>query len=129
MKSLKEQLLGRCIHFNGLMNKSCDVGLVYMDVKDRDARPYLFPCLKQGGICLKAQFMTEDEAEKEANLLEDKGIQSMNARHLILAEIKATGKRNGTIQCPVCNGELHFNKAETNGHIWANCQCGFGWME
>ena len=76
MKSLREQIACKCIHFNGIMNKSCKVGIRYADV--RVDRPYKFPCIQTGGECSKAQFRTEEEINKE--LEEIKKILNKNSK-------------------------------------------------
>jgi hypothetical protein len=41
------------------------------------------------------------------------------------AAVKAhVGKQrgiSGDIECPVCQGRLHFSVAKVNGHVWASC--------
>jgi hypothetical protein len=53
MKSLHEQIANKCIHFNGIMEKTCKAGICYSDVREEPGEgPYKFPCLKQGGECI-----------------------------------------------------------------------------
>ena len=44
--------------------------------------------------------------------------------------IKNTGLKSGTIECPICKGELYF-EVHSNGHIWGKCisQGCLAWMQ
>lgn len=72
MKSLREQISCKCVHFNGIMNNECKVGIKYADV--RVDKPYKFPCLQTGGFCDKSKFRTEDEVTQEIEEIETGGI-------------------------------------------------------
>lgn len=66
-----KQHMGRCRHFNGLMNERCKAGVAYEDVRDATERPYRWPCLRSNCYgeptpaatsCATADYPTEDEA-------------------------------------------------------------------
>jgi hypothetical protein len=67
MKTLKERIESQCKHFTGSANKECAVGIKYEDVKEKDSRPYKFPCLKDndfaGGKCAKVCWKTPGETD------------------------------------------------------------------
>lgn len=136
MKSVKEQLIeqisGRCVHFNGISNKTCKEGVKYEDVRDDSQRPFRFPCLKrvEGGSCLIVKFPTLEEAEKEASEIEEIQNKTVNAVVLVKEHIQKTGKNVGSIKCPGCGGDLHYRTAQINGHVSATCStCSMGWIE
>lgn len=136
MKSIKEQLIdqisGKCIHFNGISNKTCNEGIKYEDVRDESERPYRFPCLKrvEVGSCLLAKFPTKEEAEKEAIEIEALQNKTVNAVVLVKEHIQKTGKKVGSIQCPGCGGQLNYSTEQINGHVSATCSsCKMGWIE
>lgn len=62
-KSIKEQLENWCVHFNGIQNGSCKIGIPYSDV--RIDKPYKFPCLNQCDTCDKRQMPTPEQVEQE----------------------------------------------------------------
>ncbi len=133
MNSIEKQITNKCIHFTGLTNKECSVGVKYKDVEVRDSRPIKIPCLKDsllsGGTCIKAEYPTEEEVEKQvAEIMKDNEMQ-MNAYLVVKQYIEKTGVKLGKVICPSCGGNLHYTQAESNGHIWGNCKCGIGWME
>lgn len=75
MKSIKEQIQDRCVHFTGIQYEKCKIGIRYKDVKDETGTPYKWPCLRDhplgGGCktCDSCQFPTEEEAEREAEVI------------------------------------------------------------
>lgn len=119
MESLKEQIAGKCKHFNGIMNECCKVGVKYSDV--RVGKPYQFPCLKIGGECLKVEFLTEEEVKKEIEEINAMSLKTLTAFSKIKDRIKETKMNAGKLPCE-CGGELNYVVAEVNGHIWANCK-------
>jgi len=133
MKTMNEQIANKCIHFNGLMNKVCDAGVKYKDVEVKDARPIKIPCLKDsllsGGTCLKSEYPSEEDVKKQIEEIQKEGQKTMTAYKAIKDNIEKTGEMHGKIECPSCGGNLHYNSASLNGHIWAKCKCGLGWME
>ena len=118
MLSLEEQIAGKCIHFNGVMKNVCKAGISYADV--RVGKPYQFPCLKQGGECKCAEFMTNEQVKEKVAIINNRGDKILGAYASIKDHIKKTKNKAGKIKCQ-CGGDLHYAVAETNGHIWAKC--------
>lgn len=118
MKSLKDQISCKCIHFNGIMNECCKVGIKYADV--RVDIPYKFPCLKTGGECSSSQFRTDEEVKKEISEIEGIGMKSLIAYGKAKLHFEKTGQRQGILECD-CGGELKYTVAEINNHIWGKC--------
>ena len=57
-----------CKHYNGLMNDTCRVGVVYKDVKCPSEEPLSYPCFKDRGctdLCSQAAFRTPEEVAEE----------------------------------------------------------------
>lgn len=133
MESVYDQIANKCVHFTGLGNISCNAGLRYEDVKVPNARPVQVPCLKDsilsGGSCPRVLFPTKEEVQKEVREIQRGGEMTIKAHRDIKAQILETGFSYGNIVCPSCSGNLHYQSSPDNGHIWANCKCGFGWME
>lgn len=133
MKSINKQIADKCIHFTGLMNKQCNAGIMYEIVKLPNQRPYKIPCLKNnlmsGGVCNSMQFPDKEEVNKQVQGIKEMGLKMMSAYKLVKEHIEKTGKKYGKIECPDCGGNLHYTSASCNGHIWAKCKCGLGWME
>ncbi len=127
MKTLKEQIESKCVHFNGIMNNCCKVGVNYADV--RVDKPYKFPCLKQGGECSKSQFPTTEEINSRIEEIEGSGLKAIMAHAAIKSHFNETNESTGSIKCE-CGGNLNYNVAPTNGHIWAKCsKCSLSFME
>lgn len=138
----------RCKHFTGLGNGDCcKAGVKYADVsvkgtfkyRDRNGPVYTHgnahPCIKRyafgGATCPKAEWPTQEEAQAEVDESERDFNKIINARKSIVEHIAQTGKNNGHCKCPECGGELHYRKAQSNGHIHARCDkegC-VAWME
>lgn len=126
-KTLYEQIACKCIHFNGVMNKECKAGINYADV--RIDKPYKFPCLQQGGECIKAEFPTEEQITVMLQSIEDGGIKAIRAIADIKEHVEKTKIKSGQIKCR-CGGQLNYVVANLNGHVWANCKsCGFAFNE
>lgn len=68
-KSLVEQEMNWCAHFNGLMNDTCRAGVRYEDVRERtDAGPFRFPCFRDDNaphLCDQCRYRTREEAEEK----------------------------------------------------------------
>lgn len=127
MKTLKEQIADKCIHFNGIMNKECNAGINYDEFKLD--RPFKFPCLKQGGKCSHAKFRTEEEVDEYVKSIEDRGVKAMVAISAIKDHHTRTKQPTGKVPCQ-CGGELSYVVASVNGHVWAKCNtCGISFNE
>lgn len=129
MKSLKDQIADKCIHFNGVMEKVCKAGITYADIRVEGDGPYKFPCLTQGGQCSSAQFRTPEEVEAEVKSIEDSGLKVTMAIAMIKDHIAKTKEQKGKIPCE-CGGELLYVVSSYNGHIKAACKtCKSSFME
>lgn len=133
---------GKCVHFNGTMNDTCEAGVRYEDVRDTSTKPYSLPCIQKyntaGAKCDKCQMPTAEQiAESDAEM--KKIMEDMTkARAAIVAHCGGPWKKglpgkSGTIACPVCNKPdvLRFSRASYNGHVHAACKtegC-VSWME
>lgn len=127
MKSMEEQIINKCIHFNGVMNKCCKAGVNYADV--RIDKPYKFPCLNQGGECELRIFPTPEELQEEIVETQAHVIKSLAAYAKIKEHFNKTKAYAGTVSCE-CGGSLRYTCATVNGHIWARCDtCGISFNE
>ncbi len=118
MKTLHEQIANKCIHFNGIMNDCCKAGVNYADV--RVGKPYLFPCIKTGGECVKAQFRNEDEIKKYIEEIEIGSAWAISTMLKVREEVRKGEHGFGSIDCD-CGGTISFSVARINGHIRAGC--------
>lgn len=129
MKSLRDQIADKCVHFSGIMDKICKAGITYDDVRVEGDGPYRFPCLKQGGECTSAQFLNDEEVKKKVEDIENRGLRSIAAMVSIKDHVAKTKEQTGKIPCE-CGGELHFSVAKLNGHVWARCNsCSISFIE
>lgn len=139
-RSLAEQIGGKCRHFNGLMNKACDAGIVYESVEGVRV-PYRknLPCFKDAeapGCCDKRSFYSDEEVaeqveESQASFKRTIGARNAIVKHLNETKANLAVDQSGLIGCPVCHDvTLSFSRAACNGHIWAKCSKGcVSWME
>jgi len=134
-RSIKEQHLNRCTHFNGLLNKECEAGILYETFREKAKhdgnvrRPWL-PCLRDEGECIeceKRQWATEEEAEAEEAIIKAHTARTVLSLVAITEEAKRLGLRKGNggageVKCPACaEGVIHFSVSGYNGHRWARC--------
>lgn len=134
MKSLEEQIGGKCIYFTGMINKWCRKGVLYEDVKIKTHRPYQVPCFSDilfgGGECPHVKFPSKEYVDNEVKKIKDIGIETMGTYDMVQAHYDKTKQPIGVLECLKCKGELHYTVSSVNGHIWAKCSsCGMGWME
>lgn len=128
MKSLHDQIADKCIHFTGLMSKTCKAGINYEDVKVKDARPLQLPCIKQGGQCPKCQFLTEEEIEKELKEIDAFGSAALVGMLKVKEQFQKDKLQTGKVKCE-CGGDLHYAIAG-NGHARAKCSnCEISFVE
>lgn len=72
-RTLEQQIQARCVHFNGLINERCEIGIEYLSVRDSSRSPYRWPCHKGAGggdchtVCHRAEFLTDEQAKNEAD--------------------------------------------------------------
>ena len=125
MKTLEEQIANRCIYFTSIADSKCMKGIEYDEVKDRTAKPYKFPCLRQstlhGGECLDSKFPTKEEVKHHVAEIQEMSKHSLNIFKLIRDYFMKAGNREGAVQCPKCKGDLNFNVSKFNDHIQIKC--------
>ncbi len=134
MKSLEQQIGGKCIHFNGLVNKKCDKGITYQDVKEPEVKPFLFPCLKgelrNGGSCELCEFPSKEEVDKQVKEINERQKATIGNLVSVKQHYAKTKETSGVLKCQGCGGELHYAVAKINGHTRATCKgCEMGWIE
>ena len=126
----------KCRHFNGVQNKVCEAGVNYDDVSPIPCIGYRPSATVPQAECAKKSCWTREEAiqnEEERAKQTKRFMLALNAAH---EAAKALGLKkghggNGTCECPVCHGVLHFSVASYNGHLWGKCEtegC-MSWMQ
>lgn len=137
MKTLREQIAGRCKHYAApATHDTCAVGVSFnamqTEAKNLGVRWFeAIPCFKGEGrklTCSRCAFPTPEEVEAEVAECDASFGRIKRAR----AAIVASKKTHGEIDCPNCKGgKLRFSVAKLNGHIHAACStkgCA-AWME
>jgi len=140
LRTLEEQIGGRCKHFNGVQHRTCDKGVVYDDIR-LEGVPGL-PCFRGkmngGKPCRLCEFPTAEEVEAECQEIRDGFDQTTKARAAIVAHLGGPWKKgmagsSGRIDCPACGKPqcLTFSRSGYNGHIHAKCSTDncVAWME
>lgn len=118
MESLEEQLKNKCIHFTGLMNGSCKLGIKYRDVREG---PLRFPCVKpEITTCDSRKHHTDEDVQKLVDELREHGAKTLTLLVRVRSEIEVTQKGHGTIQCE-CGGKARWSVAGPRRHIWFRC--------
>lgn len=133
---------GNCIHWTGVQNDCCKLGINYQELVggNRDGMAFKLPCLTLSTShiedakvsCDKYQEPTaaqidEENAEFEAVMDRMKKVMPVVAEWRKKSPI---GKQE-VIECPACQGRLHLSQAACNGHVWGKCEtegC-VSWME
>lgn len=118
MRSLEDQISGRCVHFTGIMDKKCKAGVEYESFPQ--PRFKTLPCLKGTSLCDKCQFPTPEEVKAEVD-----GIKSMSDSGIkVLLAAKAHYKKMGIsfsmFTCPICGKNAAYTVA-SNGHFAVSC--------
>lgn len=137
MRTIEEQIGGRCKHFTGMMNEVCKCGINYKQAFGE--RPVLrMPCIKERMShltdeiipCDKLEFPTPEEIKAEVEE-GNKGIKlTLTALAAVKNHIKKTGENKGSIKCPNGDHNLNYVQAESNGHVWMACkECDIKMME
>lgn len=137
-----QSALSSCRHFNGIQNKKCQAGIVYLAWK-QGVEERAMPCIpkhingRETWPCGLFEIMSLADAEKEADeriVTMNRGIKVRHAAHED-AKSKGLGKGHGgvgEIPCPGCeNGTLRYSVASYNGHMHGRCStpgCA-SWME
>lgn len=118
MESLEEQLKNKCIHFTGLMNKSCKVGIKYEDVREG---PLRFPCVKpEIKNCDSRQHHSDEDVKKLLDEMLTSAGRTLSLLSRIKAMIASTKDDQGIIRCE-CGAFANWTAANSNGHIWFRC--------
>ena len=129
-KSIVEQHMSKCVHFNGLAHSKCDVGISYPTIS------LPTPCFSENANstqCAPRRFPTEEESKAYSEEVEAR-LSSLSSLMPILKKIKQEHKGKswqGTAECPRCHGKLFLSHAALNGHVWGKCETNgcLAWME
>lgn len=142
MKSLADQIGGKCVHFSGINgeNSACRAGVIYATVRGEKI-PGLagYPCFREGEAvpCDKRRFPTREEVD--ANVAERKAY--WNQLKLGIGAAADDAKKHGfkkgnggcgSLPCPVCKtGTLRYSVANCNGHMHGRCSTNgcVAWMQ
>lgn len=128
MKTLREQYLGKCKHFNGLRHNTCNAGVEY-----KTFHGGCCPCLRGGKFrgesieCCKREWPTEHEATEYEQVV----TLIMERAKVCLRAVGEDAERRGLckghggvaqIHCPVCkSGVIHYSVSAFNGHRQSAC--------
>lgn len=150
MKTLAEQIGGKCVHYNGLSQPGvrdqsacrCKAGVVYLTVKSNDESRRGFacyPCFREGeGVpCEKRHFPTPDEVAAEVAEHDASWERLKLGIGACSEDAKKHGYKRGNggtgfVRCPVCKtGDLHYAVAGYNGHMRGRCSTAgcVSWMQ
>lgn len=114
---------GKCRHFNGVQNKTCEAGICYKSIQVDQP----LPCIKKyaiGATCEKYEEPTEEEVRERSEQIK-RAINRVKATIPLMRKIKDEHKGNdwnGIEVCPVCGGKLHLSHAAYNGHTHGACE-------
>jgi hypothetical protein len=131
---IARQRVGKCRHFNGLMNDKCEAGVVYDELR-KDGKD--LPCFGPDSpmyrgrnvlakpvvlaVCGCRSAITPEEAEAAGVEAEKSFARIGTAIAAICKEAKGRKGISGSIKCPCCEGTLKYSIAGSNGHIHARC--------
>lgn len=126
---------GMCVHFTGVQNKVCKVGLEYDTVRGGGLLPCLTMNGKRNDCCPQyteptAEQIAADVAETEAILARMRVVLAAVKPWRTWTKVNRVAKQE-VIECPACKGRLHLSQAAYNGHVWGKCEtkgCA-QWME
>lgn len=129
MRSLTEQIARKCVHFSGISEKQCKVGVAYETVRDSTTSPYNFACFKENVYipCEQRCFPTDKAVAAEVAAIEEHSTRTIKAMFAARqdADVKGFGKGSGgfgEINCPCCiGGTLRYSVAAYNGHMHGQC--------
>jgi hypothetical protein len=144
MRTLAEQIGGKCKHFTGIMadGGKCNAGVVYLTIKSTDENRKgiaKYPCFRENieVPCAKREFLTPEEVATEIAELESSwermklGLAATQTDAARLGLRKGNGGK-GSVPCPACKtGTLHYTVAAYNGHMWGKCTTAdcLSWMQ
>lgn len=134
MRTLKEQIESRCVHFTGVQNDTCKAGIKYAQFRPMKQG---LPCIKfrdeSPPLCDRRESPTPEAVQKEINDWEalDKRFQTTLP---IIERLKREHKGQswrGVEPCPICGKNLHLSIAGYNGHVHGRCETDgcLNWME
>lgn len=130
MKTLYEQIDCHCVHFSGLSNATCKVGVNYQSLRDKERKGYAqYPCWREGAdlSCDQRRFPTPAEVQAKVDAIEQSFERSNAAVRVCREDAQRRGFKKGNggaaeIGCPVCRtGMLHYSVAGYNGHLHGRC--------
>lgn len=116
----------KCRHFRAVLYKTCEAGIHYAQL---GGVPRL-PCLGYSGDgvahCEDYEPFTPEEQAQKAQ----RNAEFSEYIDLAMAVVRVTEGDGGEIQCPRCNGQLQWSRAD-NGHTWGHCLSGkcIGWKQ
>lgn len=128
---------GYCKHFSGLLNEKCLRGRDYKGFSNDGTEFGLMkkmPCKKSNEVntCDEREFPTKEEAQEHKRRQSqwvqnfNKAIELIQKKHKVDIEWENPSNKNktvqGTIECPVCKGDLNYSVSSYNGHIWGKCK-------
>jgi len=130
---------GTCKFYNGIANDNCDKGINYREITGGPTFGIgtRLPCVIEGkfskpknGEKATCEHFVKP-TKKELDDWEESVDRSIKQVSMAIKTIGKTGKQNGVIQCPACNGKLGFSVSPGNGHIWAKCETNncLAWMQ
>lgn len=140
MKTLREQLERKCVHFNGIQNDTCRAGCHYDKMDEGRRVPYraALPCFKvnqeeqqvldargvEQASCEHRRFPTDEEIVAAENEMNDAIEKVLLAQRVIEPIRKEHAGENWSdvLECPNCKGRLHVRHAACNGHVRAKCE-------
>ncbi len=148
---------GTCVHFNGLQNEKCKIGIeyslpvpcvkvvhksvrggTYLEPGEEPAESKPFPAAAKAMPCPHYQEPTEEQVfafrmDRKKQL--EKVNVALNVALKVSAEWRVKPKpaadRSEVVECPVCKGRLHLSQSAYNGHVAGVCDtegC-VSWME
>lgn len=131
--TLHDQIAKKCIHFNGILNKTCKAGVCYECIRD-------LPCFRKSAAvdvkptsCASCEWPTEEYITSFMAVILESEAKAAKAADLC-EKIRVEHKGHdweGVEVCPVCKGKLHISHAGYNGHLMVKCEtenC-LAWME
>lgn len=129
MRSLRDQIANKCVHFTGIDNDTCRAGVEYKQFRSAETgyRDRL-PCHRKCAhiACEHREFPSEAEVQRQLDAHEKAAAKMFGALDAVHADAKARGLRKGhggtgAVKCPNCGGEIAYSVASFNGHIWGKC--------
>ena len=133
---------GTCKHFNGFYgpgmseDKKCEAGIEYRSLVGGEDHGWVkqAPCFESHNseiTCDKREWPTDEEIKQSEKEYED-WMNKMRTVLTIVPELKKNHPNggSGTYKCPLCNGKIHYQISDFNGHIHLKCDtCNVHCME